>query len=136
VVDVVDSDTIKVPFPGGRVDTVCYIGDDTPETNDPCTAVECFGIKAAAKNAELVAGRAIELEKDISERDKYDRLLRYVWVVGDDGNLRHANEELVQWALAAASSYPPDVRYWGSSAACCGRSSGTPLAERALSPAP
>jgi micrococcal nuclease len=111
VVEVVDGDTIKVRLADGRLDTVRYIGVDTPETKDPRTSVECFGVEAAAKNAELVGGRAVELEKDISERDKYDRLLRYVWVAGDDGNVRHANEELVKWGFAAASSYPPDVRF-------------------------
>jgi len=111
VVRVIDGDTIVAQFADGRSDTVRYIGVDTPETVDPRTGVECFGQAASAKNAELVAGRAIELEKDISERDKYDRLLRYVWVTGDDGNLRHANQELVQWGFAVASSYPPDVRY-------------------------
>ena len=111
VVEVVDGDTIKVRLANGRVDTVRYIGIDTPETKDPRTSVECFGAEAAAKNAELVGGRVVELEKDISERDRYNRLLRYVWVAGDDGNERHANEELVKWGFAAASSYPPDVRY-------------------------
>jgi micrococcal nuclease len=111
VVRVIDGDTIQVRLADGRTDTVRYIGIDTPETVDPRTTVECFGAAATTKNTELVGGRAIQLEKDISERDKYDRLLRYVWVVGDDGATRSANEELVKWGFAAASSYPPDVRY-------------------------
>ncbi len=110
VVRVIDGDTIQVRLADGRLDTVRYIGIDTPETVDPRATVECFGEAASAKNAELVAGRAVELERDISERDKYDRLLRYVWVIGDDGIARHANEELVKWGFAAASSYPPNVR--------------------------
>lgn len=111
VVRVIDGDTIRVRLADGREDTVRYIGIDTPETVDPRTTVECFGEAASAKNAGLVAGRAVELEKDVSERDKYDRLLRYVWVAGDDGIMRHTNEELVKWGFAASTSYPPDVRY-------------------------
>ncbi len=111
VVAVVDGDTIRVRFTDGHTDTVRYIGIDTPETRDPRTTVECFGEAASAKNAELVGGRVVELERDTSERDKYDRLLRYVWVTGADGATRHANAELVQWGFAAATSYPPDVRH-------------------------
>lgn len=111
VVSVTDGDTIRVRFADGRVEPVRYIGVDTPETVDPRTTVECFGQAASAKNAELVGGRTVYLEKDVSERDKYDRLLRYIWVVGDDGVTRMANEELVKWGFAAASAYPPDVRY-------------------------
>lgn len=111
VLRVIDGDTIAVRFADGHTDTVRYIGIDTPETKDPRTTVECFGEAAAAKNAALVDGRAVDLEKDVSERDRYNRLLRYVWVVGDDGATRHVNEELVRWGFAAASSYPPDVRH-------------------------
>lgn len=111
VVSVVDGDTIKVRFADNRVESVRYIGIDTPETVDPRTTVECFGREASAKNAEYVAGRSVLLEKDVSERDQYGRLLRYVWVVGNDGVTRHVNEELVKFGYAAASSYPPDVRY-------------------------
>lgn len=111
VVSVTDGDTIRVQFADGRVEPVRYIGIDTPETKDPRTTVECFGQEAAAKNSELVAGRTVALERDVSDRDKYQRLLRYVWVTGDDGVTRMANEELVKLGYAAASSYPPDVRY-------------------------
>lgn len=111
VISVTDGDTIKVRLADGRVESVRYIGIDTPETKDPRTTVECFGREAAAKNSELVAGRTVYLEKDVSERDKYQRLLRYVWVAGDDGVTRMANEELVKFGYAASSSYPPDVRY-------------------------
>lgn len=111
VVRVIDGDTIDVQLAGGRVERVRYIGVDTPETVDPRTTVECYGMEASAHNATLVEGRAVELERDVSERDTYERLLRYVWVVGDDGALRMANEELVKGGYASAVSYPPDVRY-------------------------
>lgn len=102
VVAIVDGDTIKVE--GGEI--VRYIGMDTPETVDPRRPVECFGAEASAKNKELVQGKVVELEKDISERDTYGRLLRYVWM----GDI-FINEQLVREGFAYVSTFPPDVKY-------------------------
>ncbi|HIC95461.1 TPA: hypothetical protein EYP12_02400, partial [Candidatus Bipolaricaulota bacterium] len=105
VVRVIDGDTIEVEIAGKRY-TVRYIGIDTPETKHPEKPVEWMGLEAAAKNEELVGGKVVELEKDVSETDKYGRLLRYVWV----GDLM-VNAELVRLGLAQVSTYPPDVKY-------------------------
>lgn len=80
VVAVVDGDTIKVSM-NGTVETLRLIGIDTPETKDPRKPVQCFGQEASRKATELLAGRKVRLEADASqgERDKYGRLLRYVW---------------------------------------------------------
>ncbi len=102
VVHVVDGDTIKLD--NGQV--VRYIGIDTPETVDPRKPVQCFGKEASAKNRELVEGKEVRLVKDISETDKYGRLLRYVYV-GDE----FINDYLVRQGYAHSSSYPPDVKY-------------------------
>lgn len=102
VVKVVDGDTIKLDT--GEV--VRYIGIDTPESVDPRKPVQCYAKEASAKNKELVEGKTVELEKDISETDKYRRLLRYIWV----GNTL-INEYLVREGYAHASSYPPDIKY-------------------------
>lgn len=102
VVNVVDGDTIKID--SGEV--VRYIGIDTPETVDPSRPVQCFGKEASTKNEELVQGKRVELEKDVSEKDKYGRLLRYIWI--DDTLI---NEVLVREGYAQSSSYPPDVKY-------------------------
>jgi len=102
VTRVIDGDTIEIE--GGQ--TVRYIGIDTPETVHPQKMVECFGREAANKNKELVEGKLVQLEKDVSEVDKYGRLLRYVYV--DD---IFVNELLVKEGFAHASSYPPDVKY-------------------------
>ena len=107
VIRVIDGDTIEV-IAGAQVYKVRYIGIDTPETKHPSKPVEPFGPEAAAKNEELVGGKIVGLEKDVSETDRYGRLLRYVYV----GDLM-VNAELVWLGYAQVSTYPPDVRYQG-----------------------
>ncbi|MFZ1735991.1 MAG: thermonuclease family protein [Candidatus Moraniibacteriota bacterium] len=99
---VVDGDTVELE--SGQ--KVRYIGIDTPETVDPRRPVGCFGKEASDKNKELVDGKDVRLVKDVSETDKYGRLLRYVYA----GDL-FVNEYLVREGYAKASSYPPDVKY-------------------------
>ncbi|MEX0933619.1 MAG: thermonuclease family protein [Candidatus Paceibacterota bacterium] len=105
VVRVVDGDTINVEI-NGKVESVRYIGIDTPETVDPRKPVQCFGVEASKKNKGLVEGKMVRLEKDITDRDKYDRLLRYVWL-GDT----LINQTLVEQGYAKSYSYPPNVKY-------------------------
>lgn len=102
VVRVIDGDTIEIE--GGQ--RVRYVGIDTPETVDPRKPVQCFGVEASNKNKEFVGGKRVRLEKDISETDKYGRLLRYVYV--DD---IFVNLKLVQDGFAYSSTYPPDIKY-------------------------
>lgn len=102
VVKVIDGDTIKLD--NGQV--VRYIGMDTPETVDPRKPIQCFGQEAAKKNEELVLNKKVTLEKDVSETDRYDRLLRYVYVDGLFVNL-----ELVKQGYAYAATFPPDVKH-------------------------
>ena len=102
VVKVIDGDTITLE--NGEV--VRYIGIDTPETTHPSKPVQCFGKEASEKNKELVEGKMVRIEKDVSERDKYNRLLRYVWV----GEI-FVNDYLVREGYAYALTYPPDVKY-------------------------
>ena len=105
VVRVIDGDTIVVSIEG-REHKVRYIGIDCPETVHPQKAVERMGPEASEANKKLVGGKRIYLEKDVSETDKYGRLLRYVWV----GDVM-VNAELVRLGYAQASTYPPDVKY-------------------------
>lgn len=102
VAHVVDGDTIKL----SNDQVVRYIGIDTPETVDPRKPVQCFGKEASDKNRELVEGKEVRLEKDVSETDKYGRILRYVYI-GDT----FVNDYLVRNGYAHSSSYPPDVKY-------------------------
>ena len=105
VVNVVDGDTIDVLL-GGEERRVRYIGVDTPETVDPRRPAGCFGAEASARNRELVEGKAVGMERDVSEADAFGRLLRYVWLDG-----RMVNARLVEEGYATASTYPPDVKY-------------------------
>lgn len=101
---VYDGDTIEVEF-RGETERVRYIGIDTPEMSDPRPAIEEMAREAAAANRALVDDRAVRLEFDVQERDRYGRLLAYVWV-GDT----LVNERLVRDGFARAGSYPPNVR--------------------------
>ncbi len=95
----IDGDTITIE---GSY-RVRYIGIDAPEIHP---GVEAFGIEAWQANRKLVEGKEVRLERDVSEKDKYGRLLRYVWV---DNILVEA--ELVRQGLARAKAYPPDTKY-------------------------
>jgi endonuclease YncB( thermonuclease family) len=106
VVEVVDGDTIKVSI-GGEVHTLRYIGIDSPESQDPNEPVEWMGPEATEANRDLVGGKTVYLEKDVSETDQYGRLLRYVFLVSGT----FVNAELVRQGYAQAVSYPPDVKY-------------------------
>lgn len=105
VTRVVDGDTIEVSI-GGRRYTVRYIGVDTPESVAPGQPVECYGREASRRNRELVEGKTVLLEKDVSETDRYGRLLRYVWA---DGVM--VNAVLVAEGYAQVATFPPDVKY-------------------------
>ena len=96
VTRVVDGDTIIIE---GNY-RVRYIGIDTPEMG------EAFGLEAWQANRELVEDKVVYLERDVSETDKYGRLLRYVYV--DDILV---NAELVRAGLAEAKAYPPDTKH-------------------------
>ena len=81
---VVDGDTI-VARVGGREERVRYIGIDTPETVKPNAPVQCFGPQAHDLNARLLGGTGAQLTLrfDRELRDRYDRLLAYVYTTGD-----------------------------------------------------
>lgn len=79
VIRIIDGDTIVVDIEGVN-EKIRLIGIDTPEINDPRKPVECFGVEAGEKAQELLGDKLVFLEKDATqaERDKYNRLLRYV----------------------------------------------------------
>jgi micrococcal nuclease len=109
VVKVVDGDTIAVQLGAARA-KVRYIGVDTPETKDPRRPVQCYGQQAADFNARLVAGERVRLVRDVEARDRYGRLLAYVYRVRDG---LFVNAELARLGYAQPLTIAPDVRHAG-----------------------
>ena len=105
VTRVIDGDTIEVDI-ASTMYKVRYIGIDTPELDDKRPEFCDLAQEATRYNRQLVEGKTIRLEKDVSETDKYGRLLRYVYV-----NNIFVNAELVRQGFAQAKSYPPDTKY-------------------------
>lgn len=106
VVSVVDGDTIKVKI-GQNTETVRFLLVDTPETSHPQLGKQPFGEEAKEFVKELLEGKTVELEKDVSERDKYGRLLMYVYING-----KSVQEELLKNGLArVAYVYAPNTKY-------------------------
>lgn len=100
VTNIVDGDTIDVSIDGITY-RVRYIGMDTPERGDH------FFDEATEANRVLVEGETVLLVKDVSETDRYGRLLRYVYL--QDGTF--VNAELVKQGYALIATFPPDVRH-------------------------
>lgn len=108
LVRVIDGDTLEVELKG-QSERVRLIGVDSPETN---RGPLCYGAEAAEKAQQLLGasdGRVM-LEKDVSERDRYGRLLRYVWLPGQ-GEPTMLNLEMAKQGYARAATYPPDVKH-------------------------
>lgn len=105
VTRVYDGDTIEVEFEGAK-ERVRYIGIDTPERDDRRALILEMARLATDANRSLVAGRSVRLEFDVDRRDRYDRLLAYVFV-GDT----LVNEWLVREGFAQAREYRPNVRH-------------------------
>jgi micrococcal nuclease len=100
VTHVVDGDTIDVAL-GGETYRVRYIGMDTPERGD------FFFQEATEANRALVEDQRVILVKDVSETDRFGRLLRYIYL--EDGTF--VNAELVRQGYAVIATFPPDVRH-------------------------
>ena len=96
VVRVIDGDTIEVEI-DGDVYSVRYIGMNTPERDQ-----DCYN-DATDANRDFVSGETVRLVRDSSDTDRYDRLLRFIYV-GDV----FVNEELVRMGYAEVVRYPPD----------------------------
>lgn len=118
VTRVIDGDTVEVRIverisgPGagsgrpGATYSVRLVGIDTPESVHPSKAVECFGRESSSAATALLDGREVRLVRDVEDRDRFDRLLRYVYL-GEE----MANARLVTNGYAYAYTYPPNVRW-------------------------
>lgn len=98
---VIDGDTIELE----NGERLRYIGIDTPESKDPRKPVQCFAEQASERNRKLVEGKLIKFYKDVNQRDKYNRLLGYVYL--EDGTF--INLELVKTGYAFSYPYTPDI---------------------------
>lgn len=101
IIRVIDGDTVVTE----SNQKIRLIGIDTPEINTD-NPKKCLGQIAAAKMKELVEDKYVTLEKDVSDTDKYNRLLRYIWL---DGKL--INETLVSEGYAQIDIVNPDIKY-------------------------
>ncbi len=110
VIKVVDGDTIEVQI-GNDSFKVRLVGIDTPETVDPRRPVGCFGKQASNETKSLLSGKEVILQKDISDTDKFKRLLRYVYLPLENGKLLFVNDYLVREGFAKVYTYPPDVKF-------------------------
>ena len=105
VVRVVDGDMIHVRI-GDRIEKVRYIGVNAPEVHHPTAGAQPGGREATEANRRFVGGQTVRLELDVQERDRYGRLLAYVYV----GNVM-VNAELVAQGYAQVMTIPPNVQY-------------------------
>jgi endonuclease YncB( thermonuclease family) len=108
VVKVVDGDTLDVSI-DGKTERLRLIGIDTPETVDPRKPVQCFGIEASNKAKNTLTGKKVFLEADSTqgERDKYDRLLRYIFL--EDG--ANFNLMMIKEGYAHEYTYGTPYKY-------------------------
>jgi micrococcal nuclease len=108
VTHVVDGDTLDVDLPSGE-ERVRLLGIDTPESVAPDQPVECWGHEATAFLTELVpVGTEVRLERDAEARDRYGRLLAYVFRVTDG---LFVNEAVLAAGAAETLSIPPNTAY-------------------------
>jgi micrococcal nuclease len=107
VVRVVDGDTIVVRL-AGHEEKVRYIGMDTPESVKPGVPVQCYAKRASAENGRLVAGQEVRLVVGTEPRDRYGRLLAYVYRASDG---RFVNAALVAGGFARTLTIPPNDRF-------------------------
>jgi endonuclease YncB( thermonuclease family) len=115
IIRVIDGDTVVVEL-NGNEETVRLIGVNTPESvgqykDNP----QPYGVEASEfTKRELKKGATVYLTKDISETDKYQRLLRYVWL--EKPNIKALkstmfNAILLAEGYANTMTIPPDVKY-------------------------
>lgn len=107
VIRVVDGDTIVVAL-NHKPETIRLLGVNTPETVKPNSPVQCYGPEASKYMKELLTNKIVRLEADPSQddRDKYHRLLRFVFL--DDKNI---NEELIRNGFAREYTYKIPYKY-------------------------
>jgi micrococcal nuclease len=106
---VVDGDTVDLELSGGGTERVRLLGIDTPETVKPDAPVECFGPEASARTKALLPqGSDVLVQRDQEARDRYGRLLAYLWRRSDG---RFVNLDLVAGGYARTLSIEPNTAH-------------------------
>jgi len=111
---VVDGDTVHVTLAGGKKEKVRFIGVNTPESTKE---IEPYGKEASAYTKSRLDGRKIWLEPDVEERDRYGRLLAYIWLeqpandAEAEVRAKMFNAELLLNGYAQVMTVPPNVKY-------------------------
>lgn len=106
VAEVVDGDTVDLDI-GGRRERVRLLGVDAPESVHPSVPVQCFGAEASAALGQLLTpGTEVRLRRDVEARDRYDRLLLYLYRVDDD---LFVNQWILAQGLADTAFYEPNT---------------------------
>lgn len=118
VTRLVDGDTADVQYGDGSTHRIRFIGVNTPETKHPTKGVEYYGQEASDYTKSMLLNKQVYLQKDVSEMDKYNRELRYVWLEvpsneSSESEIRSKmfNSILLLNGYANAMTYPPDVKY-------------------------
>ena len=107
VVSVTDGDTFEINYNGTKT-KVRLIGIDTPESVHPNSKKNNkYGEEASKYTKSLLEGKTVKLEFDVSPKDKYGRLLAYVYL--ESGEM--LNEKLLKEGYAQVATYPPNVKY-------------------------
>lgn len=109
VVQVVDGDTVELLLPDGTTERARLLGIDTPETVKPNAPVDCFGPEASARTKALLPeGTAVLVQRDAEARDRYGRVLVYLWRAADG---LFVNRTLVAEGLARTLSMAPNTAH-------------------------
>lgn len=123
VVKHVDGDTVHVKFADGRIEKLRIIGVDAPKLASEFREAEFYAEEASEYLHDLIYGKTVYLEKDVSDRDQYNRLLRYVWLESAVDNVdfdnitktdlanHMVNAKLLADGYAKLVTFPPDVKY-------------------------
>lgn len=127
VTHVVDGDTVELRLPDGTTERARLLGIDTPETVKPNAPVDCFGPEASARTKALLPeGTAVLVQRDAEARDRYGRVLVYLWRAADG---LFVNRTLVAEGLARTLSMAPNTAHRADLAAtqATARAAGTGL---------
>ena len=107
VISVTDGDTFEINYNGTK-EKVRLIGVDTPESVHPNSKKNNeYGKQASNYTKNLLERKVVKLEFDVSPRDKYGRLLAYVYL--ENGEM--LNKKLLKKGYAQVATYPPNVKY-------------------------